>query len=68
MCPSVIDLTLCYVGLQYRTQFMSKASETRVPCSRETREELRSAKRGGESFDQLFQKMLEQYEPDIIID
>lgn len=46
---------------------MSKASETRVPCSRETREELRSAKRGGESFDQLFQKMLEQYEPELTI-
>jgi len=43
---------------------MSKASETRVPCSRETRESLRSAKRGGETFEQLFQKMLEQYEPD----
>lgn len=42
---------------------MSNASETRVPCSRETRERLWNAKKGGETFDALFQKMLEQYDP-----
>lgn len=41
---------------------MSDASETRVPCSKETREQLWNAKNGGETFDSLFQKMLEQYD------
>lgn len=38
-------------------------SETRVPCSRATREQLKSAKRGGETYDELFREMLEQYDP-----
>lgn len=42
---------------------MTNASETRVPCSRETRERLWNAKQGGETFDALFRKMLEQYDP-----
>lgn len=42
----------------------SNVSETRVPCSRETRELLRSAKRGGETYDELFRVLLEQYDPD----
>lgn len=42
---------------------VSRATETRVPCSRDTREQLRACKRGGESFDDLFQKMVEQYDP-----
>jgi len=41
---------------------MSNASETRVPCSKATRERLWNAKQGGESFDALFRKMLEQYD------
>lgn len=44
---------------------MSTASETRVPCSRSTRDQLRGAKRGGQSFDELFQAMLEQYDPGV---
>lgn len=43
---------------------MSKATETRVPCSKETRERLWNVKRGGESFNTLFRKMVEQYDPD----
>jgi len=43
---------------------MSKATETRVPCSRNTRDRLRAAKRGGENFNQLLLQMLEQYDPD----
>jgi|AntRauTorcE11898_2_1112593.scaffolds.fasta_scaffold92889_2 hypothetical protein len=39
-------------------------SETRVPCSCATREQLRSAKRGGETYDELFRELLEQYDPD----
>lgn len=42
----------------------SNVSETRVPCSRTTREQLRSAKRGGETYDELFRNMLEQYDPE----
>lgn len=43
---------------------MTNASETRVPCSRVTRERLWNAKRDGETFDTLFSKMLRQYDPD----
>lgn len=42
---------------------MTNASETRVPCSKEVRAQLRSAKRGGITFDELFRRMLAQYEP-----
>lgn len=42
---------------------MSTATETRVPCSDVTKERLKAAKRGGETYDELFQKMLEQYDP-----
>lgn len=44
---------------------MSNASETRVPCSKDTRKRLWNAKQGGETFDSLFNRMLEQYEPDV---
>lgn len=40
------------------------ASETRVPCSKATRERLWQAKTGSETFDTLFRNMLEQYDPD----
>lgn len=43
---------------------MAESTETRVPCSRETRERLAASKRGGETYDELFQKMLKQYDPD----
>lgn len=43
---------------------MSTATETRVPCSKDTRERLQAAKRGGDSYDRLFRKMLEQYDPE----
>jgi hypothetical protein len=40
------------------------ASETRIPCSTETREKyLKPLKRGGETYDDLLRKMAEQYEP-----
>lgn len=47
---------------------MSNPTETRVPCSRETREQLWGVKRGKETFDDLFQQMLEQYDPDAVGD
>lgn len=43
---------------------MSQATETRVPCSKETRGQLRAAKRGGQTFDELFQTILDQYDPE----
>jgi hypothetical protein len=43
---------------------MSKATETRVPCSQETKELIIAQKRGGETYDALFRKMIEQYDPD----
>lgn len=43
---------------------MAEEKDIRVPCSSDTRDRLRAAKRGGETYDDLFQKMLEQYDPD----
>jgi hypothetical protein len=42
---------------------MAKASETRVPCSRETRDKyLRPLKRGGEPYDALLRRLAEEFE------
>lgn len=43
---------------------MSKATETRVPCSQETKQRLIASKRGNDTYDDLFQKMLDQYDPE----
>jgi len=44
---------------------MSAGKLTRVPCQPTTRDEiLRPLKRGGESYDQLFRKMADQYDPE----
>ena len=43
---------------------MSKAHETRIACSRKTRQLVKSHKRGGESYDSLLRKMVEQYDPE----
>lgn len=42
---------------------MSDTTESRIPCSRSTRQLVKSLKRGGESYDELLQKMAEQYDP-----
>lgn len=42
---------------------MSTATETRIPCSCETRQLVKALKRGGESYDALLRKKVEQYEP-----
>jgi hypothetical protein len=42
---------------------MSKATETRVPCSQDTKRLLIAQKRGGDTYDGLFRKMIEQYDP-----
>jgi len=46
-------------------QKMTKATESRIPCSRATRRLVKAQKRGGESYDELLQKMVRQYEPDV---
>jgi hypothetical protein len=42
----------------------SETSETTIPVSKDTREKVRALKRGGEPYDDLLQKMAEQYDPD----
>jgi hypothetical protein len=42
---------------------MSKAKTT-IPCSRETFQETKALKRGGESWDELLSKMAASYDPD----
>jgi hypothetical protein len=42
---------------------MSSGVNTRIPCSAETRETVKAQKRGGESYDELLQKMIRQYDP-----
>jgi hypothetical protein len=42
---------------------MSKADETRLPCSFEVRDLVRDQKRRGENYDTLLRKMVAQYDP-----
>lgn len=39
------------------------ATKTSIPISPETRDLARSRKRGGDTWDELLRKMLEQYDP-----
>lgn len=43
---------------------MTKAHESRLPCSRETRRLVKQQKRGGENYDTVLRKMVEQYDPE----
>ena len=43
---------------------MSSKSETTIPVSKDTRKKVQSLKRGGEHYDDLLQKMAEQYDPE----
>jgi len=38
-------------------------TETAIPCSRDVRNLVREQKRGGESYDRLLRKMVNQYDP-----
>lgn len=40
-------------------------TESRIPCSIETRKRLKAAKRGGQTYEELLKAMLEQYDPQI---
>jgi len=43
---------------------MAQAQESRIPCSRDTRQLIQQQKRGGENYDSVLQKMVEQYNPE----
>jgi glucan phosphoethanolaminetransferase (alkaline phosphatase superfamily) len=43
---------------------MSARTNARIPCTDETKNAVQARKRGGEPYDELLQKMLEQYDPD----
>lgn len=39
-------------------------TKANIPCHKETRNRVRSLKRGGESYDDLLHKMADQYDPE----
>lgn len=43
---------------------MAQADETRLPCSKETRDLVAAQKRGGETYDSVLRKMVDQYDPE----
>lgn len=43
---------------------MAVTDETRIPCSKATRQMVKACKRGGENYDTVLQKMVEQYDPE----
>lgn len=43
---------------------MSKATESRIAVSHDTRKRLKAAKRGGDTYNDVIQKMVDQYDPD----
>jgi len=43
---------------------MSNATETRLPCSRETRSLVAQQKRRGGNYDSVLRKMVAQYDPE----
>ncbi|WP_438266569.1 DUF7557 family protein [Haloarchaeobius litoreus] len=45
---------------------MSSKSETTIPVSKDTRKRVKACKRAGEHYDDLLQKMVNQYEPESV--
>lgn len=45
---------------------MAESQFTGIPVKPETRDKVRSMKRGGEDYDTLLRKMVNQYDPDEI--
>jgi len=43
---------------------MAQPHSSRIPCSRETLRLVKSCKRGGEPYDSVLRKMVEQYDPE----
>lgn len=46
------------------TETDGKSKWTTITVTPEMRDRLRSMKRGGESYTDLFERMIEQYDPD----
>lgn len=42
---------------------MPNATETRIPCSRETRNLVKRQKRAGQRYEDVLRQMVEQYDP-----
>ena len=42
---------------------MSNGAETRIPCSRETRDLVKRQKRAGQRYEDVLRRMVEQYDP-----
>lgn len=47
---------------------MGDDSETRVPCSVETRERLKSRKHGGETYDDVINRILDSAPEELIVE
>jgi Fic family protein len=47
---------------------MTHASETRIPCSKDTRDAIKEVKDAGETYDLLLRRMVAQYEPQSVLD
>ena len=41
-------------------------ADTQIPVSSELRDRLRACKRGGDRYDDVLRRMLEQYDPDTV--
>lgn len=52
------------IGAQHGNGAMSQTTESRIPCSQDTRKLIAAQKRGGETYDTLLQKMAKQYDPE----
>lgn len=39
-------------------------TDTRIPLSKDRRKQLKALKRGDETYDELLEKMIDQYDPD----
>ncbi len=44
-----------------------RKTDTRIAVSTETRDLVKSKKRGGETYDKLLKRMASQYEPDELL-
>jgi len=59
----IVPASRSFLPLRPEPATMSK-SKTTIPLSRDTLNEVKSLKRGGESYDDLLSKMAASYDPD----
>lgn len=56
----------CYTathGVQHH-RGLGPVTDTRIPLSRDRRDQLKALKRGDETYDELLLKMIRQYDPE----